>query len=79
MTANDLKKIISDACDDITFTYNDKKCGIFPTVEDGNPTYSTWFGDTHQDFFDADSIMTALFFDGKSLNEIANQIEIQFY
>lgn len=79
MTADRLKNIISDCCDDITFLFKGKKCGIFPTVENGKPTYGVWFGDKHQDFFDVDSLMTATFFDGKSLSDIAVQVDVQFY
>lgn len=79
MTADRLRNVINDCCDDITFTFKGKKCGIFPTVQDGNPTYSTWFGDKHQDFFDSDSLMTSSFFDGESLNDIAAHVDIQFY
>ena len=61
-----MKKTIEECLCDITFSFEDKLCGVSSEVHDYKPTYTVWYGN---DYFDTDNIGEVLsnkFFDGKS-------------
>lgn len=75
MNANELKKIISECCGDQVFSYNGKPSGITADVDNYIPLYHVWHGEKTKDFDDIDVLMSEPFFSGKSLNELAAEIE----
>ena len=80
MKREELLRVLKACCTDVTFDYKGMHCGIFPEVEDGIPTYSTWLGeDKNKDFKSAEELMESPFFFGKSLNDICEQVDIHDY
>ena len=77
MKSDDLRKMIADCCSDITFSFRNKKCGIFPTVLDSIPTYDVWFGDYHIQYQDVDNLMNDPIFEGRPLIDICDKVDIQ--
>lgn len=79
MNEKELRKIIMDSYNDMTFEYNGKKCGVFPTVYDSKARYSVWCGDNNIIIDDPERLLSYPFFEGKSIQEIISEIEIQLY
>ena len=79
MNNTQLNSVLADCCNDITFSFNGKPCGVFPVVENSKPTYSLCYGDKDKDFTDLNTMMKDPFFDGMSLEEIVDKVEIQCY
>lgn len=79
MSADRLRQILIDCCNDVTFSVNGVSCGIFPSVDDSKATYSAWYGDQNKLFYDVDDLMSSDFFGGIALNDIASKIEYQAY
>lgn len=74
MTALEIKQYIEQMISHITFTYNGKNCGVDPILY--NKRYDMWYG---EDVFTAksvDEVMNKPFFNGKSLSDIAEIIEL---
>ena len=63
MSANELRDYIASLCSHVTFDFHGKSCGVDPLAPD---QIDLWCGD---------EAMNTPFFDGKSLNEIADKIE----
>ncbi len=77
MNAQELKKIISNCLDTVTFTYDNKSCGVDSTVSNATPTFEMWFGDSQIKYFsNVDDLMNDKFFNGKSLKEICQNVEV---
>lgn len=73
MTALEIKNYLADLVSHLTFNFNNKDCGIDPLAKDN---YEMWCGDNIMTAKSIDEVMNTLFFDGKSLNDIANMIEL---
>lgn len=73
----ELKKIISSCMDEIYFSYNGKPAGACAEVTDYKMTFTLWYGDDTKDFDDIDEVMTSAFFDGKSLSDLVDIVEIE--
>lgn len=73
MTADKIKKRISEICSHFTFLYNGKSCGVDPLSPD---SFDMWCDDMDINVNNIDDVMDSAFFDGKSLSEIAGKIEI---
>lgn len=73
MTSADIKNRISEMASHFTFVYNKKNCGIDPY---SSTNFDIWCGDSLYTATSIDEVMRRPFFDGKSLNEISNNIEI---
>lgn len=74
MNANDLKSLTDALSQDISFVYNGIECTIIPINRN---SISVSYGmDRTKDYASIDAMMTDLFWDGKSLNEIADKIEL---
>lgn len=73
MTGNDIKNQILETFSAVTFEYHGKKCGIDPF---SLKRFCLWFGDEDKYTTSIDETMTTKFFDGKSLDEIADSIQI---
>jgi len=78
MRPNDIKKIIADCINTITFKYNGENCGVDPEVNHYEPTYTMWYGKKWKDFFNVDDLLAEKFFDGKSLLDICDKLDINF-
>lgn len=73
MTANKIKNRLDELASHLTFSYKGVSCGVDPLSRDH---FNMWYGDSD---FVADSlerVMNEPFFNGKSLAEIAEKIEI---
>lgn len=77
MTANDLKHIIADCCNDITFTYEGKASGITSVVEDSAPKFQAWHGNDTQEYDCVDDVLHDNFYSGKSLEELSSKVEFE--
>ncbi|EET60412.1 hypothetical protein BRYFOR_07608 [Marvinbryantia formatexigens DSM 14469] len=75
MSASELREIISECCSDQVFSYNGKPSGITAEVNNYIPVFHVWHGDKLKDFDDVDILMSEPFFSGKSLNELAGEID----
>ena len=73
MKASTLKKRITELCSHVLFEYAGADCGIDPITAN---KFNMWFGSAVQTVDDIESVMTLPLFDGKSLTEIAKEIEI---
>ena len=78
MTIAELKPIIKECCNDVLFIYRGKECGITSEVSDSVPTFQSWYGDKIAYYPDVDSLVIDRLFDGKTLSDIINQIDITF-
>ena len=77
MSGVKIKDILNDCCNDITFSVNNMKCGIFPTVTNSKPSYDVWIGDVNNRFYSVDEVMNAPIFAGKTLTDICDSIVFQ--
>ena len=72
----DRLKVALHEANDVIFKYNEKNCGVFPSLIKGKMQYMLCYGDSD---FSADSVDIALsypLFDGKSLSQICEPVEI---
>uniref|UniRef100_UPI0006D10384 hypothetical protein n=1 Tax=Clostridium sp. NkU-1 TaxID=1095009 RepID=UPI0006D10384 len=76
MKKDDVKRIIADCCNDIVFSYNNVPSGITSEVENGIPTFQAWHGEDIKEYGNIDDVMSDPFYGGKSLNELAECIDI---
>lgn len=75
MNSNKLRKIISECCNDIVFFYQGKPSGITSEVHNFVPTFQVWHGDEIKEYDNIDDVMTDTFYSGKSLTDIAKEVE----
>lgn len=73
MNKNDLFNMINDLTMDLTFVYQGKEGAVCPISR--NKIYFG-YGDMDIEYNSIESLMSDPFFDGKSLNEIAGEIEL---
>ena len=73
MRANELKSQITQRYSHVLFEYKGKNCGVDPLSED---LFNLWFGNELVSAYNIEDVMALKFFDGKSLSEIAGEIEI---
>lgn len=73
MTANELKNQIAKMHSHVLFEYKGKTCGVDPLTED---LFNLWFGNELISAHNIEEVMELDFFDGKSLNDIAEEIEV---
>lgn len=72
-----IRALTIDFCD-IEFSVEGEPAGIEPTVTDGVPKYTCWYRDTIKDYTSADEVLNAPLFSGKSLQQIADNVDF-FY
>lgn len=75
---DELKKALTLEFCDIEFSFHGKDCGIEPIVENSHATYNVWCDDMLKTFKSANEVLDSPMFDGKSLREIAEDIDF-FY
>lgn len=71
MSAEKIKARLDEMASHITFEYNGKACGVDPL---SRTHYEMWYGDMGMVAKSLDEVMTTPFYDGKSLEEIAEEI-----
>ena len=76
MKSDDLMQILDDCCNDISFSYNGESSGVMPEVHNYKKIYHAWHGDKTRDYISVNEVMSDKFFSGKSLNELADMIDI---
>ena len=76
MKKGELKQIIADCCNDIVFSYNNMPSGVTSKVRDYVPTFQAWHGEEVKEYGSIDDVMNDPFYSGKSLNNIAEKIDI---
>lgn len=74
MTVLEIREYIDSLISHIEFTFNGKDCGVDPISR--NKRYDMWYGDEFYIAKSVDEVMNLKFFNGMSLNEIAEIIEI---
>lgn len=57
----------------VSFTYNGKQCGVDPI---SHTHFEMWCGNEYLEAQSIDEVMNCRIFEGKSLNEIADKIDI---
>lgn len=78
MRADDLKNIIQNCLNDVSFNYNDMQCGVSSEVHDYVPTFTVWAGKDYYNTNDINEVMTRRFFNNKSLKDIISNIIVSF-
>ena len=79
MSTKQLKQILSDCCNDVTFSLDGVDCGIFPSVTDSKAVYDVWYGNDNKRFDDLNILMDSDFFGGISLNSLGYVSDVQAY
>ena len=71
---------IIDLGQDANFVYNGKNCGIFSDVENYNFSFNLWYGEQTKEYrnIELETIMSDPFFDGKSINDLLDEISFNF-
>ncbi len=78
MNSEELKNEILNFAD-IAFEYNGKPSGITNDTADSKAYFEIWYGEKTKRFDDPDELMKAKFFDGKSLEEICDGLELTIW
>lgn len=73
MKALDIRKYLDKIFSHFLFEYNGKDCGIDPITR---THFDMWYGDKEMTAKSIDEVMETHFFDGLSLTEIAENIEV---
>lgn len=71
MNIAEVKAYLSALTSHVTFEYNGLNCGIDPLSK---AQFEMWYGDKSTTVNSIEVVMTTKFFDGKSLEEIWNDI-----
>ena len=78
MKREELKKIISECCNDVLFMYNGKQSGITSEVYNYIPTFQVWHGAEIKEYSDIDVLLADKFYSGKSIDELIGKVEFTF-
>ncbi|MCH5196433.1 MAG: hypothetical protein J1F28_06950 [Oscillospiraceae bacterium] len=73
MTADKIKSRIEELCTNVSFILDGKNCGIDPI---SRFHYDMWYGENAYVASSIDDVMNVKMFNGKSLTEVADKIEI---
>ena len=73
-------KCMIEFVNDVTFLYNDKKCGICSALENSIFSFQAWCGNEIKEYGQTpiEIVMQDKFFDGKSINELLDTVEFWF-
>lgn len=78
ITYEDLIEVLGSCYSDLEFTYQGKKCGVIPKVEDSVPSYLAWYGNDEKIYKDLNSLLHDSFFGGKSLIDLIGKTNYFF-
>ena len=73
-----LLQAIEDCCNDITFTVDGVKCGIFPSVSKGLKEYHVWYGSESRTLYSSFDVIDSDVFGGRPLRESYNKIQFNY-
>lgn len=76
MKKDELRQILSECCNDISFSYRGLPSGVTVEVRDYIPTYQAWQGNDTKEYDNVDEVMNDKFYSGKSLNDLVKEVEI---
>ena len=77
MTATELKNELSTAFTDYEFLFNEKKSPFVLSTEKMAVFFaSVKYGNSYKEFDNLDKLISTPFLDGKSLNEVADEVEL---
>lgn len=79
MTLAELRSAIFENGTGVYFEFNGKKCGIEPEVKDSIFTFEMWYGDEFKDYSNFDDLLLDGFFDGKSIVDLLEIVDMSFY
>ena len=71
MTEFNMKEYLGNLTSHVMFEYNGYSCGVDPLARD---KFDMWYGDESMTAHSIDEVMTTKFFDGKSLENILDDI-----
>lgn len=77
MKKETLSNVIAACVNDVVFVYNGKKSGVTSEVKNSVPTFQTWHGSETKEYNNIADVMNDAFYGGKSLNDLANEIDIR--
>lgn len=65
---------------DATFIYNDKESGLCSEVQNSIFSFQAWYGNEIKEYgtVSLETVMADPFFDGKSINDLLDKIDIYF-
>lgn len=76
MMKDKIRNRIAELVTHICFEYNNRTCGVDPIYSKKNgQRFDMWYGEDIYTARSIDEVMTVKFFDGKSLNDIADEIK----
>lgn len=78
MTLDDLKRLVVDEANDFYFDYEGKRVGVEQIVTNSVATYTMWWGDEEKEYSDFDELLSDGFFDGRSVIDLLDVVEIEF-
>lgn len=78
MTREKLVNNILDCGGEVVFVYNGKNCGIFFTMENRVWNFFLCYGDDSKEFHDLDLVLADKYFDGKSVEDLLDEVEFEF-
>ena len=65
MNKDELRQILSECCNDISFFYKGLASGVTVEVRDYIPTYQAWHGNDTKEYDNVDEVMNDKFYSGK--------------
>lgn len=77
MKREKLRSILDDCCNDISFVYNGKNAGVTSEVHDYKKIYHAWYGERVLDYHSLDELLEDKIFDGNTLLEIAENVDME--
>lgn len=73
-----IRDAIEKCSSDLVFTYNGLPSGVTSKVSRSIPTFQAWHGDDYKYYASVDEVMLDKFYSGRSLTEIADEIDYWF-
>ena len=78
MTSKEIRTIIGDSYSDFSFSFKGKIGGVLISAKDGKVTWLLWYGEQEKKLHDINDVMSEKMFEGKSLEDIAGEIELPY-
>ena len=76
MSIEQLKDLILSCVNDVYFIFNGRECGVSSQVNNYVPVYECWYGDKIKEYSNVDDLLGDLFFDGRSIVDIIQDLEV---
>ena len=78
MKKDEIKKIISECCNDLIFIYDNKNAIITSTVSNYVPTFEATYNGKSKKYNDVDDVMSDKFYNGKSVSDLSDMGIVTF-